>query len=100
MARTPTSLHPYIPTSLENKFSAFLVEYNVTCDQVCMNTDGGYKCDCTPGYRLDVDGVRCSPVVECSGTKNCEQHCVKIDGKLHKTQLLRLNRWYKFNNCV
>ena len=29
------------------------------CDQVCINTEGSYKCDCQPGYRMQLDGSTC-----------------------------------------
>ena len=33
------------------------------CDQTCVNTVGGYKCSCNPGFRL-VGKSRCEGTVE------------------------------------
>ena len=37
-----------------------------TCDQVCVNTDGGYKCECEQGFELQ-EGT-------CSGKFNTPYH--------------------------
>lgn len=29
------------------------------CEQICINTVGGYKCDCKLGYELHSDGKKC-----------------------------------------
>ena len=29
------------------------------CDQLCMNTDGSYYCDCTHGYVLNSSNAMC-----------------------------------------
>ena len=29
------------------------------CEQICVNTDGSYRCECRPGFRLHVDGRTC-----------------------------------------
>lgn len=29
------------------------------CEQICINTMGGYKCDCKLGYELHSDGKKC-----------------------------------------
>lgn len=29
------------------------------CDQICHNTIGSYRCSCTAGYKLNVDGRTC-----------------------------------------
>ena len=29
------------------------------CSQVCINSDGGYKCSCNDGYKLQDDEVTC-----------------------------------------
>ena len=30
------------------------------CQQLCVNTAGGFRCDCNPGYELGDDGSTCS----------------------------------------
>ena len=37
-----------------------------SCEQVCVNTDGSYHCDCEGGFALDSDGRTC--IVSCGGT--------------------------------
>ena len=39
------------------------------CSQVCVNTDGSYKCDCNKGFALDGDGKTCNPL--CTGANSC-----------------------------
>ena len=29
------------------------------CEQVCVNTNGSYSCECNPGYSLSVNGFNC-----------------------------------------
>ncbi|XP_030850247.1 uncharacterized protein LOC115927967 [Strongylocentrotus purpuratus] len=36
------------------------------CHQICTNLPGNFICSCDPGYYLDVDGVSCHDVDECS----------------------------------
>lgn len=35
---------------------------NCATGEVCINTDGGYRCECLPNWRLDRDRQRCMPV--------------------------------------
>ena len=30
------------------------------CQQVCINTDGGFRCECRQGFQLNTDGSTCS----------------------------------------
>eukprot|EP00794_Sanderia_malayensis_P007138 gene7138-7943_t len=46
---------------------------NGGCKQRCINIANGHECDCNPGYSLDVDGVTCNDVDECTkGTHKCD----------------------------
>ncbi|XP_014679192.1 PREDICTED: LOW QUALITY PROTEIN: low-density lipoprotein receptor-related protein 1-like, partial [Priapulus caudatus] len=39
-------------------------EYDDSCDQGCVNTDGSFTCSCISGYRLSEDGVNCIAINE------------------------------------
>ncbi|XP_030850244.1 uncharacterized protein LOC100889793 [Strongylocentrotus purpuratus] len=39
------------------------------CNQSCTNSPGSFVCSCNPGYYLDVDGVSCPDVDECSSNQ-------------------------------
>ena len=32
----------------------------VKCTQLCENKDGGYDCQCYPGFKLEADGFTCT----------------------------------------
>ena len=32
---------------------------NGGCAQVCINTEGSFRCDCTPGYTMATNGLDC-----------------------------------------
>nr|XP_056712875.1 matrilin-3 [Euleptes europaea] len=50
------------------------------CEQICVNSDGSWRCDCYEGYTLNPDKRTCSTRETCaSGTHNCEQICVSTD---------------------
>ena len=36
------------------------------CQQVCVNTEGSYSCECRDGYALDDNGMTCS--ISCGGS--------------------------------
>jgi hypothetical protein len=50
---------------LLNNVATCVVEFdeclgeNHGCQHICVNTLGGYKCDCRIGYELHSDGKRC-----------------------------------------
>ena len=35
-------------------------EYTDSCSDVCVNTKGSYKCQCSVGYTLGSDGTTCN----------------------------------------
>ena len=41
------------------------------CQQVCVNTDGGFRCECDQGYQVNDDGITCS------GMSVYKYYCVK-----------------------
>ncbi|XP_032845091.2 thrombomodulin [Tyto alba] len=45
------------------------------CEQVCVNTEGGFECHCHRGYKM-VEG-RCRPVSRCYEAL-CEQQCEEV----------------------
>lgn len=54
----------------------------MNCTQLCINTDGGFSCGCQDGYRLDADGISCTPMVSCEANNTCEEGCIKLNGKV------------------
>lgn len=44
------------------------------CEQICINTMGGYQCDCKLGYELHSDGKKCEG--QLSG--QCITHTCKV----------------------
>ncbi|CAH1789480.1 unnamed protein product, partial [Owenia fusiformis] len=50
------------------------------CQQECINTKGGYYCECVPGYTA-INSSQCQDIDECSeGTSGCEQSCNNTEG--------------------
>ncbi|XP_059684589.1 thrombomodulin [Gavia stellata] len=47
------------------------------CEQVCVNTEGGFECHCHRGYEM-LEG-RCQPVSRCYEAP-CEQRCEDVPG--------------------
>jgi hypothetical protein len=35
-------------------------ERSALCEQICINTNGSYDCQCNDGYTLNNDGLTCS----------------------------------------
>ena len=48
-----------------------------SCDQICSNTNGSYRCSCMSGYKLLDDGKTCLAVSDCSLNSGvCQQECI------------------------
>ncbi|KAI0210591.1 hypothetical protein LSAT2_004679 [Lamellibrachia satsuma] len=46
------------------------------CSDICVNTIGGFRCECRPGYKLGSDRSTCTDVDECTKDNGgCEQTC-------------------------
>jgi len=57
---------------------------NGGCEQECVNTMGGYRCVCRPGYSLQGDGHTCEDNDECSFDRGgCQQLCVNTASGYH-----------------
>uniref|UniRef100_A0A1X7T6Y2 EGF-like domain-containing protein n=1 Tax=Amphimedon queenslandica TaxID=400682 RepID=A0A1X7T6Y2_AMPQE len=51
------------------------------CDQICINTQGSYTCDCNTGYQLRNDNSTCEDINECETIDhNCTQTCSNTVG--------------------
>ncbi|KAG9475726.1 hypothetical protein GDO78_003896 [Eleutherodactylus coqui] len=52
-----------------------------SCKGTCLNTEGGYMCDCGPGLKLAADRSTCLDIDECSVHRSiCQQRCKNIHG--------------------
>ncbi|XP_048590274.1 uncharacterized protein LOC5501396 [Nematostella vectensis] len=52
-----------------------------TCDQVCVNTIGSFRCGCNVGYTLRNDSKTCSDIDECLDDAHlCDQRCTNTPG--------------------
>ncbi|PIK57632.1 putative fibrillin-1, partial [Apostichopus japonicus] len=53
-----------------------------TCDQQCINTEGGFSCECGPGFTLAADKQSCEDIDECSidDETPCHHNCVNTRG--------------------
>ena len=55
-----------LPGCLGNRFFFFVPDINeceidaIKCTQLCENRDGGYDCQCYPGFELGGDGFTCT----------------------------------------
>ncbi|XP_077144110.1 von Willebrand factor C and EGF domain-containing protein [Ranitomeya variabilis] len=51
------------------------------CKGTCLNTEGGYMCDCGPGLKLAADRSTCLDIDECSVHRSiCQHRCRNIHG--------------------
>ncbi|GAB1603456.1 hypothetical protein Ahia01_000626900, partial [Argonauta hians] len=54
---------------------------NHLCQQDCINTPGGYRCQCSHGYSLQADGISCTDINECNTNNgNCHHFCENENG--------------------
>ncbi|XP_073514120.1 von Willebrand factor C and EGF domain-containing protein [Phyllobates terribilis] len=52
-----------------------------TCKGTCLNTEGGYMCDCGPGLKLAADRSTCLDIDECSVHRSiCQHRCKNVHG--------------------
>merc|ERR1712212_689369 len=52
-----------------------------TCEFICRNTNGGFKCDCHPGYEMNQEEGTCDDINECElGYERCQHECLNTDG--------------------
>eukprot|EP00795_Rhopilema_esculentum_P000716 gene716-10430_t len=52
---------------------------NGGCDQLCVNTEGSFKCQCNNGYELR--NGRCVDINECEASSHsCQHHCINKRG--------------------
>lgn len=58
-----------------------------TCDQECINKEGGYSCECGRGYTLSTDGQTCHDIDECSVEDEmpCHHGCINSRGSYRCT---------------
>nr|CAL47126.1 lipophorin receptor [Blattella germanica] len=54
-------------------------ENNGGCSQLCVDTPGGYYCDCRRGFKL-MDNRTCDDVNECEVPGTCSQSCINEKG--------------------
>ncbi|XP_041445874.1 von Willebrand factor C and EGF domain-containing protein [Xenopus laevis] len=52
-----------------------------SCEGTCVNTEGGFMCDCGPGMKLSTDRMSCYDIDECSTKRSlCQQKCKNLQG--------------------
>lgn len=76
------------------------------CEQVCINTAGGFKCSCRRGYSLNSDGRTCTEINECAAPTSpcgcavndgvCKSTCMNTQG----SYLCKCNKGYQLNSAV
>lgn len=60
--------------------------------ELCLNTPGSYRCDCTPGFNKSND--QCIDIDECQDSTICPQKCVNTEG----SYACACNDGYKLKN--
>ncbi|XP_072277635.1 von Willebrand factor C and EGF domain-containing protein [Pyxicephalus adspersus] len=52
-----------------------------SCDGTCLNTEGGFVCDCGPGLKLATDRSSCLDIDECLTQRSvCQHRCKNVHG--------------------
>ncbi|CAM9548592.1 unnamed protein product [Lampetra planeri] len=57
---------------------------NGNCSHTCVNTEGGWSCQCPEGFVLNKDGLTCTDVNECSPNP-CQRTCTNTEGSFQCT---------------
>ncbi|KAF1465587.1 von Willebrand factor C and EGF domain-containing protein, partial [Pygoscelis antarcticus] len=65
--RPPISSSPLLPPDIDECLSA-------ACEGLCVNTEGGFVCECGPGMQLSTDRHSCQDTDECLATP-CQHRC-------------------------
>ncbi|KAL8595714.1 hypothetical protein ACOMHN_012134 [Nucella lapillus] len=77
----------YISVSVEGVTSDVnecLLNPDICENGLCVNTDGSFRCECGPGYRLDAGGTKCIDKDECLDSGMCGNGtCVNGDGSFN-----------------
>ncbi|WAQ98402.1 FBN1-like protein [Mya arenaria] len=68
------------------------------CEQICINTDGSYICDCDKGFRISYDLQKCLDINECDESlHNCSHLCENIRGGFkcvcHSGYMFEVSSW-------
>lgn len=54
------------------------------CEQRCVNTLTGFRCECNSGYKLQTDQRTCGDIDECTqGPAECSQRCFNTPGSFY-----------------
>ncbi|XP_055859998.1 uncharacterized protein LOC106058961 isoform X2 [Biomphalaria glabrata] len=55
---------------------------NISSHEACLNTEGGYQCQCGTGYNRTCSSCSCEDINECNGAQSsvCDQLCENTNG--------------------
>nr|XP_054096930.1 von Willebrand factor C and EGF domain-containing protein isoform X3 [Callithrix jacchus] len=70
-----------------------------SCEGYCVNTEGGYVCECGPGMQLSADRHSCQDTDECLGTP-CQQRCKNSIGSYKCSCLTGFHLHGNQHSCV
>ncbi|ESO94529.1 hypothetical protein LOTGIDRAFT_232356 [Lottia gigantea] len=60
-----------MPGEIMSDVNECLIHRGICEDGVCVNTDGSFRCECRPGYTLDITGTKCVDANECIDRNMC-----------------------------